>query len=142
MATAGRLSSHLESDLSDPQPASPADSSPTSVESEPPSADEDEDDVNTPISGSDEDAEGSDDEDFDMDAVQHSRPAVIENDRLSSSPEGQSRKRKFSSDIEDEMNKHPDLYGVRRSVSASLPTGPTVYADLPPRTVPVQSDES
>jgi hypothetical protein len=126
MANAGQLSSHLESDLSDPQPPSPADSSPTSVESEPPSADEDDDDANTPISASDEDAEGSDDEDFDMDAVQHSRPVVIENDRSSSSPEGQSRKRKFSSDIEDEMNKHPDLYGVRRSVSISLPTTPSV----------------
>jgi hypothetical protein len=125
MANTGPLSSHPESDLSDPQPPSPADSSPTSVESEPPSADEDDEDVNTPISGSDEDAEGSDDEDFDMDAVQRSRPVVIENDRLSSSPEGQSRKRKFSSDIEGEMNKHPDLYGVRRSVSISLLTYPT-----------------
>jgi hypothetical protein len=127
MATADRPSSHLGSDLSeDPQPLSPA-SSPSSVESEAPSADEDDNDVHTPISGSDEDAEGSDDEDFDMDAVQHSRPVVIENDRSSSSPEAHSRKRKFSSEIEDQMNKHPDLYGVRRSVSTTFVQLSTVY---------------
>jgi chromodomain-helicase-DNA-binding protein 1 len=127
MTNADHLSSHLESDLSDPQPPSPADSSPTSVESEPPSADEDDNDVQSPISGSDEDAEGSDDEDFDMDAVQHSLPAAVENDRSSSTPEGHSRKRKFSSEIEDQINQNPELYGFRRSVCVPLSTLPTVY---------------
>jgi chromodomain-helicase-DNA-binding protein 1 len=113
------LSSQPESELSEPQLPSAIESPSTSVESEQESDANDEKDALSSPSGSDEDAEGSADEEYDLGPSATARSSRSLSARSSSSPDPQSRKRKLSDeDIEDAMAKHPELYGVRRSVSA------------------------
>jgi len=139
MVNTDHISSHAESDLSDPQAPSPPDSSSTSIESEPQTPEEHVKDVDTPMSGSDEDAEGSDDEDYDLDATHRSPSIAIQDDRSSSTPEAHSRKRKLSNEFEDEISRNPDLYGVRRSVGFPWIAHSKVHADRPSRIELVQS---
>ena len=113
------LSSQPESPLSEPQLPSAIQSPSTSVESERESEAESEKDDLSSASPSDEDAEGSADEEYDLGPSAAARSSHSASARSSSSPDPNSRKRKYSEDdMEEAIAKHPELYGVRRSVRA------------------------
>lgn len=118
------LSSQPESELSEPQLPSAIESPSTSVESDRESDPESDKDDLSSVSASDEDAEGSADDEYDLGpsaTARSSRSPSEQNSRQSSSsPESNSRKRKLSEDdIEEAIAAHPELYGVRRSVGAA-----------------------
>jgi chromodomain-helicase-DNA-binding protein 1 len=120
MPTSDPLSPHPESDLSEPQAPSPINSSSPSIESDRESQDEDMKDADSSVSASDEDAEGSEDDEYDIGPSTNVRQPTSPAGSSSSSDQG-SRKRKLSEDdLEDAIAQHPELYGVRRSVSAKL----------------------
>jgi hypothetical protein len=126
------LSSQPESELSEPQLPSAIESPSTSVESEQESDAIDEKDVNSSVSGSDEDAEGSADDEYDLGPSATARSSHSPSTRSSSSPDRQSRKRKYSEDdLEEAIAHNPELYGVRRSVSAETHLVFVFAADSP-----------
>jgi hypothetical protein len=119
MPATDALSSQPESPLSEPQLPSAVQSPSTSIESERgPASDSEKDDLSSP-SVSDEDAEGSADEEYDLGPSVPARSSRSQSARSSSSPDPNSRKRKLSEeDMEEAILAHPELYGVRRSVGA------------------------
>jgi chromodomain-helicase-DNA-binding protein 1 len=115
------FSSQPESELSEPQLPSAIESPSTSVESEQESDAVSEKDAQSSGSGSDVDAEGSADDEYDLGPSATARSSHTPSTRSSSSPDRQSRKRKYNEeDLEDAIAQHPELYGVRRSVRVAL----------------------
>ena len=128
------LSSQPESELSEPQIPSAIESPSTSVESDRESdAASEKDDMSSP-SGSDEDAEGSADDEYDLGPSATARSSHSPSVRSSSSPDPQSRKRKYSEDdMEEAIANNPELYGVRRSVSSRAVLQTVLLLTLAPR---------
>jgi chromodomain-helicase-DNA-binding protein 1 len=111
-------SAHSDSGLSDDrEPAAPEPSSDVDAPGE-------EDDDEQPMaadsdSSADEDAEGEPDGDYDSDSPPSEHAPSSRAQSVSSQESSRPLKRKASSDKDDYMTRDPELYGLRRSVSAS-----------------------
>jgi hypothetical protein len=104
---------------SSPQPSLSQRTSASPSRSDPPSPESARKDIVMSDSGSDVDAEGSEDDEY-AHAPNQSSALLELNDPptdSSSTSSGASRKRKTSIDEEEFMRTNPELYGLRRSVS-------------------------
>ncbi|KAF2842224.1 chromodomain helicase-like protein [Patellaria atrata CBS 101060] len=107
--------SHSESELSDAGDVALAENTSSRTESQGQTGDNDVQDLGTPPSSQDEDAEGEEDADYD---VESPPPAVSDTpqvDESSSSESQRPSKRKASVEGDDYMLQNPELYGLRRS---------------------------
>jgi hypothetical protein len=112
--------------LSSP-PRSPSNhTSPSPVPSDVRTPESDQIDVLMTDSGSDVDAEGSEDADYTHIPVETTDALVLENAPTPSSSGSSSRsnKRKLSMEDEEDWRANPELYGVRRSVRTWMPSTP------------------
>jgi chromodomain-helicase-DNA-binding protein 1 len=116
-APARSSSQHSDSDLSDArEPAAPEPSSDIDAPGE-----EDDDDERMAAdsdSSADVDAEGEPDGDYDSDSPPSEHAPSSRAQSVSSQESSRPLKRKASADKEDYMTRDPELYGLRRSVSA------------------------
>jgi chromodomain-helicase-DNA-binding protein 1 len=109
---------HSDSDLSDAR--EPAAASPSSDVDAPGEEYDDDDPVAADSDASDDvDAEGEPDGDYDSDSPPSEHAPSSRAESLSSQASSRPLKRKASADKDDYMTQNPELYGLRRSVSAS-----------------------
>lgn len=79
-------------------------------------------DVASPLSDEDEDADGSDDGDYDAPSPPSRASVDSRHSSVSSDASSVPRKRKVEPDVDDDqyMQENPELYGLRRSVSQAI----------------------
>lgn len=111
-----------ESELSDVNDVPPAPSAP---QDENHSDDDAIHDMATSSMDEDEDAPGEEDADYEVASPAPEPANGMRHDRSSSEDDVRSGKRKPEIDDEEYMKQNPELYGLRRSVSASGPASPS-----------------